>query len=116
MTQKLNDTSPTKMWAYGYQITPPQPESRLAAIQSLLDSEHRSAKDHAHTWEGRFVHEEEVTHILVVSDSPDQHQAANRKLEAALTALEAGFSLTAPLAVVDDDRRQVGLRPPTEIE
>lgn len=116
MTQKLNETSATKMWAYGYQITPPQPESRLAAIQSLLDAEHKSAKDQAHTWEGRFVHEEEVTHILVVSDSPDQHQEANRKLEAALTALEAGYSLTAPLAVADDDRRGPGLRAPTEVE
>jgi len=116
MTSHLPDTPHRKMWAYGYQITPPQPEGRLAAIKSLLVAEHQSAKDHAHTWEGRFVHEEEVTHILVVSDSPDQHQEANRKLEAALTALEAGFSLTAPLAVVDDDRRDVGIRPPTEIE
>jgi hypothetical protein len=105
-----------KMWAYGYLITPPQPEGQLAEIQKLLDEEHSEAKRRAHTWEGRFVHEEAVTHILVVSDSPDQHQAVNQKLEAALGAIEAGYSLTAPLAVATEDERPTGTRPPTEIE
>lgn len=117
MKQTTNGTSRQKMWAYGYQITPPQPEGRLAAIQALLDHEHSEAKNRAHTWEGRFVHEEEVTHILVVSDSPDQHLEVNKRLEEALAAIEAGFSLTAPLAVIDDeDVRPAPLRPPTELE
>ncbi len=101
--QRTNGAAPKKkMWAYGYQISPPQPESRLAEIQVLLDHEHTDAKSRAHTWEGRFVHEEEVTHILVVSDSPDQHQEVNRKLEAALKSLAAGYSMTVPLAVAED--------------
>lgn len=116
MKQKAHDSAPKKMWAYGYAITPPQPESRLAAIQALLDSEHTTAKGHARTWEGRFVHEEEVTHILVVTDSPDQHQAVNQKLEAALSAIEAGYALTAPLAVGDEDQLVAEILPPIEIE
>jgi hypothetical protein len=114
MKQTINTAGHKKMWAYGYAITPPQSEERLAAVQALLDSEHTDAKSHAHTWEGRFVHEESVTHILVVADSPDQHQAVNQKLEAALTAIDAGYSLTAPLAV--EEERPTGIRPPTDIE
>ncbi|MFI5234463.1 MAG: hypothetical protein ACHQXA_02025 [Gemmatimonadales bacterium] len=90
------------MWAYGYQIKPPQPEHRLREIRVLLDSEHSEAKRNARTWEGRFVTEQDITHILVVSDSPDQNREVNRRLEAALTELQAGFMITAPLAVADD--------------
>lgn len=110
----VNGTVPKKMWAYGYLITPPQSEERLGEIQSLLDSAHTHAKDRAHTWEGRFVHEDQVTHILVVADSPDQHRDVNKKLESALNALEAGYSITAPLAVTGDDEAPLG-EPPIEI-
>jgi len=89
------------MWAYAYQIVPPQSEDRLAAVRALLDREHTLAKRGAHTWEGRFVLEQQITHILVVSDSPDQDREANRRLEAALAELQAGFVLTAPLEVAD---------------
>ncbi len=116
MKQQTNGAAHTKMWAYGYQISPPQPESRLAEIQALLDHEHTDAKSRAHTWEGRFVHEEEVTHILVVSDNPDQHRDVNKKLEAALTALDAGYSITAALSVADDDAHNGNGRPPAEVE
>lgn len=95
------------MWAYAYQIVPPQSESRLAAIRELLDREHTLAKGGAHTWEGRFVLEQQITHILVVSDSPEQDGGSNRRLESALGELQAGFVLTAPLAVTGD------VKPPT---
>jgi hypothetical protein len=52
------------------------------------------------------VAEEHVTHILVVSDSPEQDLEVNRRVEAALSLLEAGFSVTVPLAVGD------GAQPP----
>ena len=38
MTPNTNGAVHKKMWAYGYEITPPQSEDRLAAIQALLDS------------------------------------------------------------------------------
>ncbi len=99
---KQPESSKKPMWAYAYQIVPPQSEERLAAIRALLDREHTLAKRGAHTWEGRFVLEQQITHILVVSDSPDQDREANRRLEAALAELQAGFVLTAPLAVSDE--------------
>jgi len=89
------------MWAYAYQIVPPQPLDRLETIKALLQHEHEIAKGGARTWEGRFVHEESVTHILVVSDSPEQDGEANHRLEAALKGMHAGFVRTAPLEVTD---------------
>ena len=89
------------LWAYAYQIVPPQPEHRLTDVQALLVRQHAEAKRDAQTWEGRFVQEQQVTHILVVSDSPDQDRESNRRLEEALGKLQASFVLTAPLAVTD---------------
>jgi len=87
------------VWAYAYQIIPPQPEQRLQAIRALLDQEAVDARTRARTWQGRLVAEEHVTHILVVSDSPEQNLAVNGRVEAVLRDLEAGFSITTPMAV-----------------
>jgi hypothetical protein len=99
---KKRTPSAKTIWAYAYQIDPPQPEDRLRAIKALLEHEHSDAKLRAETWRGRFVQERQITHILVVSDTPDQSREVNRKLEAALKELKAGFSITAPMAVTDD--------------
>ena len=80
--------------------------SRLRSLERLLDDEQSSAKREARTWSSRFVVDERVTHILVVSDSPEQDLEVNRRVEAALSLLEAGFSVTVPLAVGD------GAQPP----
>jgi hypothetical protein len=90
------------VWAYAYQIVPPQPEDRLHAIRGLLDREAMDARTRARTWEGRLVAEEHVTHILIVSDSPEQDLEVNHKVEAELRNLEAGYSVTVPMAVKGD--------------
>ena len=90
------------IWAYAYQIVPPQPEGRLHAVKALLDREHSEAASGSHTWKGRLVLERQVTHILVVTDSPDQDREVNRLLEAQLRQLETAFAITVPLAVVAD--------------
>ena len=96
-------TSPAKpVWAYAYQILPPQAEDRLHTIKTLLDKENADAQRAARTWAGRVVVEQQVTHILVVSDSPEQDHAVNRRLEAKLQELNAGFSMTVPIAVVGE--------------
>ena len=96
-------TPPAKpVWAYAYQILPPQAEDRLHTIKTLLDKENADAQRAARTWAGRVVVEQQVTHILVVSDSPEQNREVNRRLEAELKELQAGFSITAPMAVADD--------------
>ena len=94
--------TPKTVWAYAYQIVPPQPAVRLHSIKTLLDHAHTEAQRDARTWTGRVVVEEQVTHILIVSDSPEQNHEGNRKLEAKLQELNAGFSITVPIAVVDD--------------
>jgi hypothetical protein len=90
------------VWAYAYQILPPQAEDRLHSIKTILDQENADAQRTAKTWAGRVVVEQQVTHILVVSDSPEQNHDVNRRLEAKLQELHAGFSMTVPIAVVDD--------------
>ena len=94
---------PKTIWAYAYQILPPQPAARLHAIKTLLDQAHTEAQRGARTWTGRVVVEEQLTHILIVSDSPEQNHAVNRRLEAKLQELNAGFSLTVPVAVAGDE-------------
>src|ERR1041384_5490284 len=89
MTQKKRRPASKTRWAYAYRIVPPQAEDQLRAIQTLLDREHSDARRRARTWEGRFVLEEQITHILVVSDSPDQDRQINRRLGLALNELEA---------------------------
>jgi hypothetical protein len=93
--------SPNGVWAYGYEIIPPQTKERLNTIKHLLDCEHDEAKRCKRTWRGKVVLQEKVTHILVVSDNADQNHEINRKLEAELKALGVGFSRTASLAVED---------------
>jgi hypothetical protein len=106
----MADTPPTprskkNLWAYAYEIVPPQPEDRLRTISALLDRERADARDRARTWESRVVVEDHVTHILVVSDSPQQDLEVNRRVEAELRDLRAGFSVTAPMAVADESVR-----------
>lgn len=92
------DTSPPKtIWAYAYQLSPPQPADRLRTIQPLLDDEHVDAQESGRTWAGRVVLEERITHILVVSDSPEQDHDGNRKLESELKELKAKYSISEPM-------------------
>jgi len=91
--------SSRKTWAYGYEISPPMTPKRLKAIEHLLEAEHTNARRETRTWQGRFVVQEQVTHILVVSDSPDQALEVNRRLEAELSRLNAVFSVTPPLPI-----------------
>jgi hypothetical protein len=87
------------LWAYAYQIVPPQPPSRLGTIRTLLTNETAAARGNARTWAARLVLERSATHILIVSDAPGRDQAINRRLEAELGRLDAPFSVTEPLAV-----------------
>jgi hypothetical protein len=102
MAHEQSPLGPKPAWAYAYQIVPPQPEDRLRAVKVLLDHEGAQARVRERTWEGRFVVEQQVTHILVVSDSPDQDLEVNQRLEEELRGLEAGFALTVPMAVAEE--------------
>jgi hypothetical protein len=90
---------PAVIWAYAYRLEPPQEASRLREVKALLAREHHTAKDRSGTWEGRLVDDERVSHILVLSDSPDLTGDSNRRLESALQAINAHFKLTVPMIV-----------------
>jgi hypothetical protein len=98
----MANEQPRPSWAYAYQIVPPQPEDRLRAVKALLDHERAQARREERTWEGRLILEQQVTHILVVTDNPDQEMDVNRRLEAELRGAQAAFALTVPMAVADE--------------
>jgi len=87
------------LWAYAYQIVPPQPSRRLGAIRTLLKEEAAAARDGARSWSGRLVLERHATHILIVSDAPGRHHSIDRCLEAEIARLGATCSVSEPLAV-----------------
>jgi hypothetical protein len=76
--------------------------SHLRALERLLEDEQSNAKREARTWSSRFVIDERVTHILVVSDSADQGLDINRRLESELARLKAAYSVTPPVALADE--------------
>ena len=91
------------LWAYAYEIVPPQPSRRLGPIRALLKDETEAARGGARAWSGRLVLEREATHILIVSDDVSgRDHPINRQLEAELERLEASFSVTVPLAVAGE--------------
>lgn len=102
MANSKRRRSDKTVWAYAYQILPPQSTARLAAIQTLLDREHVDAQREARTWAGRIVLEPKVTLILVVSDTPAQDREINHRLAVEVTLLQAALLITKPLAVADD--------------
>jgi hypothetical protein len=78
------------------------PSARMRSLERLLESERSNAKREARTWSSRFVVDERVTHILVVSDSADQGLDINRKLELELARLNAAYSVSPPVPVADE--------------
>ena len=103
MIRKKVNVPAKSVWAYAYQIVPPQAEDRLRSIKTLLDHEHAEARRGARTWAGRVVLEQQATHILVVSDSPQQNHEVNLRLEAELKALKVGYKITTPMVVAEDE-------------
>jgi hypothetical protein len=91
--------SPNCLWAYAYEIVPPQPSKRLDRIRALLEGENLAAVNGAGAWAGRLILEHRVTHILIISDTPVHNRGINCSLETELERLHAEFSVTEPVAV-----------------
>jgi hypothetical protein len=87
------------IWTYGYVFSPPIARERVGGIETLLVGERSKARLDAHVWEGRLVNGHFITHLLVVSDRPDQDLEANVLLEVELNRLEAHFAITASVEV-----------------
>jgi hypothetical protein len=87
------------LWAYAYQLLPPRATDRLSGLLALVDRENTAALRGAGTWRARLVCETRVTHLLVLSDTPDLDGAMNRRLESRLRELDVRFTVTLPLRV-----------------
>lgn len=87
------------IWTYGYALMPPIARDRLGPMKALLDDGHAKATLAALIWEGRLINGNDITHILVVSDRPDQDLEVNQLLEAELNRLEAPFAITGAVAI-----------------
>jgi len=101
--EKSEGELPRTLWAYSYEILPSQREDPMKGIGTLLSEELENAKRTDRVWVGRMVREQRITHIMVVSDSPDQTGRINRRIERRLERLKAGFFLSLPMAVADGD-------------
>jgi PleD family two-component response regulator len=88
------------VWAYAYQIVPPQSKRRLEAIRDLLDHEHAAARTAGRTWASRVVLERRATRILIVSDSPDQERAVDEAMAAELERQRMVFTRTPPMEIL----------------
>jgi hypothetical protein len=89
----------SKSWAYAYQLNAPQPEPRFAKIKTLLRRARLAAQRDGRLWTGRIVVEAHITHILVVTDAPDDVRAVNRAIDAELKRLKIDFAITGPARV-----------------
>jgi len=84
----------SESWAYAYQLNPPQPEPRLAKVKTLLRRARRAAQQDGHLWTGQIVVEDRITHILVVTDAPNEVRAVDRAIGTELKRLKMGFAIT----------------------
>src|SRR5438309_8720433 len=88
-----------KSWAYAYQLDPPQPEPRFAKLKILLRRARLAAQRDGRLWTGQIVMEAHITHILIVTDAPDEVRAVDRAIDAELKRLKMGFAVTGPARV-----------------
>lgn len=90
------------LWVYGYEMVPPPQDHRMTAIRKLLDRENDEARRNDRTWTARLVTQQQATHVLIVSTSPELDLEINRKLEAELKALGGEFLVSIPMPVKAD--------------
>ena len=88
-----------KSWAYAFQLNPPQPEPRFARVKMLLGRARKAAERHGRLWTGKIVMETHITHILVVTNAPEEVRAVDQAIEAELKRLKMGFTITGPARV-----------------
>jgi hypothetical protein len=88
-----------QLWAYAYRVAPPPPRGKLGELRRVLDEENASAFEHARAWAAQLILEQRSTQILVVSDTPAQNRAVNRRLESELHRLDAAYRVTDPIAI-----------------
>jgi len=89
----------SKSWAYAYQLSPPQPEPRFAKVKTLLRRARLAARRAGRLWTGQIVIDALITHILVVTDDPEEVRTVDRAIGTELKRLKMGFAITGPARV-----------------
>jgi hypothetical protein len=87
------------LWAYAYQLQPPRTTDVVSTIAEIVNRENADALRSAGNWTARLVTEPQVTHVLVLSDTPEQDREMNRRLEARLRELDIPFTVSLPMRV-----------------
>lgn len=87
------------LWVHGYEMIPPHQAERMAAIRGLLDQENSGAARQDRNWTARLVTEETVTHVLIVTASPDENRDINQRLESQMRALGFSFHVSVPMPI-----------------
>ena len=90
------------MWAYAYQIVPPQSKRDLDPIRDLLNHEHAAARSEGRTWASRLVVERRATRILIVTDRPEQERGVEDTLAVELQRRQMSFTRTAPMEILEE--------------
>lgn len=88
-----------ELWTYAYRVAPPPAPGELGVLRDVLAAENASAFQQARPWAAQLIVEQRSTQILVVSDTPAQNRAVNRRLETTLQRLDGAFRKTAPVAI-----------------
>lgn len=101
------------MWAYAYQILPPQSRASLRTIRTLMDHEHATARAAMRLWTGRIVCGRGLTQILIVTDNLQLDHGINLRLETELGNLKVEFSISEPVLLPGNAaaRARIGLTP-----
>ena len=86
-------------WAYAYELDPPQPEPRFGKVKMLLRRARLAARRNGRLWTGEIVMEAQITHILVVTDDPDEVRAVDRAIATELKRLKMDFAIKGPARV-----------------
>lgn len=100
--RRVESGKPSKeepLWAYAYELLPHRATDRMGGILELVDQENADARRNARKWTARLVTEPQVTHVLVLSDTPDMDRDMNRRLEARLRELDVRFTVTLPMRI-----------------
>lgn len=92
------------VWAYAYQLLPPRTGDLVSTIVELVSRENADAARSAQSWKARLVTEPQVTHVLIVSDTPELDREMNRRFEARLRELDIRYTVSLPMRVDDDSR------------
>jgi hypothetical protein len=89
------------LWAYVYQMLPPRTARGTEGIRALVNEENRDAQRSDRNWTARLVVEQQVTHVLILTDTPELDREFNLRLEAKLKEMEVPFAITVPLPVIE---------------